>query len=88
MDPGEVASPACRVGRPNVDGSIRGDQGNALPPNQTGRQYSYYGRGLHRQVTYSRADKDEKGKYPHITEEECLARATCQDTALQSDFFF
>ncbi len=30
MDPGEVASPACRVGRPNVDGSIGGDQGNAI----------------------------------------------------------
>ncbi len=88
MDPGEVASPAHRVGRPNVDGSIRGDQGNALPPNRTGRQYSYYDRGLHRQVTYSRAEKNEKGKYPHITEEERLEYATHQDTALQSDSYW
>ncbi len=29
MDPSQVASPACRVGRPNVDGFIGGDQGNA-----------------------------------------------------------
>ncbi len=38
MDPSEVASPARRVGRPNVDGSIGGDQGNSLPPNPTSRQ--------------------------------------------------
>ena len=88
MDPGEVASPACRMGRPNVDGSIGGHQGNALPSNSTGRQYSYSGRRLHRQVTYPYADKDEKSKYPHITEEERLARATRQDTALQSDGYW
>ncbi len=45
MDPGEVASPAVR--RPNVDGSIGRDQGNALPSNRAGRQYSYYDRELH-----------------------------------------
>ncbi len=88
MDPGEVASPACRVGRPNVDGSIGGDQGNALPPNRTSRQYSYYGRELHRRVTYSRAKKDEKGKYPHITDEECLEHTVHKDTALQGDDYW
>ncbi len=85
MDPREVASPARRVGQPNVDGSIGGDQGNPLPPNRTSRQYSYYGRELRRQITYPWADKDEKGKYPHITEEECLERTKRQDTDLQSD---
>ncbi len=46
MDPGEVASPACRVGRPNVDGSIGGDQGNTLPPNCSSWQYYHEGREL------------------------------------------
>ncbi len=48
MDPGEVAFPARRVGRPNVDGSIWGDQGNALPPNRKGWLYSHYDRDLYR----------------------------------------
>ncbi len=85
MDPSEMASPACRVGRPNVDGSLGGDQGNALPPNRPTRQYSYYDRELHRRVTYDQAEKNEKGKYPHITEEKRITRAAHQDTALQSD---
>ena len=88
MDPREVASPARRVGRPNVDGSIGGDQGNPLPPNRTSRQYSYYGRELRRQITYPWADKDKKGKYPHITEEERLEHAESQDTDLQSDDYW
>ncbi len=46
MDPGEVPSPVRSVGQPNVDGSIGGNQGNALPPNCPTRQYSYYGREL------------------------------------------
>ncbi len=85
MDPSEVASPACRVGQPNVDGSIGGDQRNALPPNRPTRQYSYYGRELHRRVTYDGAEKNEKGKYPHITDEERVAHAAHQDTALRGD---
>ncbi len=85
MDPSEVASPAPRVGRPNVDGSIGGDQGNALPPNRPTQQYSYYGRELRRRVTYDQAEKNEKGKYPHITEEERIARAAHQDMALRGD---
>ncbi len=88
MDPGEVASPARMVGPPNVDGSIGGDQGNPLPPNRTSRPSSHAGRELHRRVTYSRSDKNEKGKYPHITEEECLERAAHQDTALQGDGYW
>ncbi len=81
MDPREVTSPARRVGRPNVDGSIGGDQGTPLPPNRPSRQYYHHGRELRRRVTYSCAEKDEKGKYPHITEQERLARAEHQDTA-------
>ncbi len=52
MDPSEVASPACRVGQLNVDGSIGGDQRHALPPNRSTWQYSYYDRELCRRVTY------------------------------------
>ncbi len=81
MDPCEVAPPARRVGRPNVDGSIGGDQGSPLPPNRSSRQYYHNGRELRRQVTYSHAEKNEKGKYPHITEEECLVCVERQDTA-------
>ncbi len=32
MDPNDVAPPACRIGLPNVDGSIGGDNRLALPP--------------------------------------------------------
>ena len=32
MDPRQVASPVCRMGSPNVDGSIGGDKGYPLPP--------------------------------------------------------
>ena len=85
MDPSDVAPPARRVGLPNADGSIGGDQRLALPPARPSRQYSYYGRELRRRVTYGREEKNDKGKYPHITEEECVTRAAQQDTALQSD---
>ncbi len=85
MDPNEVAPPARRVGQPNVDGSIKGDQRHALTPNRPTWQHFYHDRELHRRVTYARAEKDEKGRYPHITEEERVACATHQDTALQSD---
>ncbi len=46
MDPFEVASPARRVGRRNVDGSIGGDRVSPLPPNRSGRQYYHNGREL------------------------------------------
>ncbi len=46
MDPREVALPARRVGRPNVDGSIGGDRVNPLPPKRSGRQYYHNGREL------------------------------------------
>ncbi len=36
MDPCRVASPACRVGRPNTDGSIGGDKHCPLPPKRPG----------------------------------------------------
>ncbi len=85
MDPTEVAPPACRVGQPNVDGSIGGDQRHPLTPNRSTWQHFYYDRELCRRVTYDRAEKDEKGRYPHIMEEERVARAAHQDTALQSD---
>ncbi len=88
MDPCEVASPARRVGHPNVDGSIRGDQGNPLPPNRPSQQYYHNGRELRRQVTYSCAEKNEKGKYPHITKQERLARAEHQDTACKGDAYW
>ncbi len=39
IDPREVASPAHRVGRPNVDRSIGKDKGNPLPLKRPGRQY-------------------------------------------------
>ncbi len=32
MDSIEVASPVCRVGRPNLDGSIGGYKADPLPP--------------------------------------------------------
>ncbi len=85
MDPNDVAPPACRAGLPNVDGSIGGDHRYALPPPRPSRQNIYYGRELRRRVTYDRAAKSDKGKYPHITEEERIACAEQQDTALQSD---
>ena len=46
MDPREVTLPAHRVGRPNVDGSIGGDQVHPLPPKRSGRQYYHNGREL------------------------------------------
>ncbi len=88
MDPREVASPARRVGRLNVDGSIGGDKGHSLPPRRPGRLYSHYIRELDRQVTYSRAEKDEKVRSPYITEQECLERTKHQDTACKGDAYW
>ena len=85
MDPNDVAPPARRIGLLNVDGSIGGDQRYALPPARPTRQNFYYDRELRWRVTYDRAAKSDKGKYPHITEGERIARAAQQDTALQSD---
>ncbi len=85
MDPNKVALPARRVGQPNVDSFIGGDQRHALPPNHPTRQHSYYGRELRRRVTYDRAEKDANGRYLHITEEEWVTCAARQDTTLQSD---
>ncbi len=70
MDPNDVAPPARRVGLPNVDGSIGGDNRYALPPPRPARQNFYYDRELPRRVTYDRAANNAKGQYPHITEEE------------------
>ncbi len=47
MDPRDVASPACRVGRPNVNSSIGGDKRHSLHPERSGRQYYHNGRKLH-----------------------------------------
>ncbi len=88
IDPNEVSPPARRVGQPNVDGSIGGDQRHALTPNRPTRQYSYYDRELCRRVTYDHAEKDEKGRYPHITEEERVVRTAHQDTTVQSDGYW
>ncbi len=88
MDSRDVAPPACRVGHPNVNGSIGGDKEKPLPPQRSGRQYYYNGRELRRQITYSRAAKDEKGKYPQITEQEHLASAERQDTDCKSDAYW
>ncbi len=88
LDPSEVAPPARRVGLPNVDGSIGGDTRYALPPPRESRSNFYYNRELHRQVTYDRGTKSDKGHYPHITEEERVARAQRQNTALQRDAFW
>ncbi len=85
MDPNDMAPPAHRIGLLNVDGSIGGDQRYDLPPPRPTRQSFYYDRELRRRVTYDRTAKSDKGKYPHITEEERIARAAQQDTALQSD---
>ncbi len=85
MDPNDVAPPARRVGLPNVDGSIGGDQRYTLPPPRPTLQNSSYGRELRRRVTYDHAAKSDKGHYPHITEEECATCAARQNTALQSD---
>ncbi len=74
MDPSDVAPPACRVGLPNVDGSIGGDTRYALHPSRPSRHNLYYGRELRRRVIYDRAAKNDKGHYPHITEEECATR--------------
>ncbi len=88
MDLNEVAPPERRVGQLNVDGSIGGDQRHALTPNRPTWQHFYYDRELHRRVTYDRAEKDEKGRYPHIMEEERVARAAHQDITLQSDDYW
>ncbi len=88
MDPNDVAPPARRVGLPNVDGSIGGDHRHALPPPRQTRQNFYYGRELRRRMTYDRAAKGAKGKYPHITEEERITRAEQLDTALRSDDYW
>ncbi len=60
MDLNEVASPACRVGQPNVDGSIGGDQRHALTPNRPTQQHFHYDRELCRGMTYDRAEKMRK----------------------------
>ncbi len=44
MDPNDVAPPACRVGLPNADAYIGGDQRLALPPARPSWPYSCYGR--------------------------------------------
>ena len=88
MDPNDVAPPACRIGLPNVDGSIGGDNMLALPPPRQSRHNLYYGRELCQRVTYDRAAKSDKGKYPHITEEERVKHAAHQDTTLQGDGYW
>ncbi len=88
MDRREVASPAHRVGRPNVDGSIGGDKRSTLPPKCPGWQYYHNNRELSRHVTYPRTEKDEKGRCPHITEQESLERAQCQDMACKCDAYW
>ena len=88
MDPREVASPAHRVGWPNVDGSIGGDKGSPLPTKRPGRQYFHNNQELSQRVTYPCAEKDENGRYPHITEQECLAHAQHQDTACRGDAYW
>ncbi len=85
MDPNDVVPPVHRIGLPNVDGSIGGDQRHTLPPTRPTRRHFYYDREFCQRVTYDRTEKNDKGKYPHITEEERVARAAQQDTALQSD---
>ncbi len=60
MDSNDVAPPAHRVGLPNVDGSIGGDNGYALPPPWPAQQNFYYDRELRRRVTYDRAAKYAK----------------------------
>ncbi len=88
LDPSEVAPSARRMGLPNVDGSIGGDTRYALPPPRESRSNFYHDRELHRRVTYDRATKNDKGHYPHITEEERVAHAERQNTALQRDVYW
>ncbi len=88
MDPREVASPARRVGRPNVDRFIGGDKGSPLPPKCPGQQYYHNNRELSRWVTYPCTEKDEKGRCPHITEQERFARVQRQDTACKGDAYW
>ncbi len=71
-----------------MDGYVTGDRVNPLPPKSSGQQYYHNGRELRRQVTYPHSEKDEKGRYPHITEQECLARTEHQDTACKSDAYW
>ncbi len=80
MDPREMASPACRVGRPNVDGSIGGEKGHPLPSKRPGRQYLHKNRQLNRQVTYPR-------RCPPITEQEHLDRAQHQETVCKGEAY-
>ncbi len=88
MDPNDVASPARRVGLPNVDGSIGGDAKYALPPPRQSRRNFYYGRELRRRVIYDRPAKNDKGHYPRITEEERVECTKQQNAALQSDEYW
>ncbi len=44
MDPNDVDPPVCRLGLPNVDGSIGGDAKYALPPPRQSRSNFYYSR--------------------------------------------
>ncbi len=88
MDPREAAPPACRVGRPNTDGSIGRDKGHPLPPKRPGRQYYNEERELIQRVTYPRAERDETGRCSPITEQEHLDRAQCQDTACRGDAYW
>ncbi len=52
MDPIKVASSVCRVGKPNLDGSIGGHKGYPLLPRREGRDYSHYQWELARRVIY------------------------------------
>ncbi len=80
--------PARRVGQPNVDGSTGGAKGSYLPPKCSGRQYYHKNRELSRRSTYTHSEKDEKGRCPHITEQEHLARAERQDMACKGDAYW
>ncbi len=88
MDPNDVAPPVCRMGLPNVVGSIGGDAKYTLPPPRQSRSNFYYGRELRRRVIYDRPPKNDKGHYPRISEEECVKRARRQNPALQSDAYW
>ncbi len=68
MHPTEVAPADCRVGRPNLNGSISGYKAHVLPPHQEDRTYSHYDRGLVRRVTYPHTRKNEAGStHPSLT---------------------
>ncbi len=88
MDPREVASPARSVGRPNIDGSIGGDKGHSLPPKRPGQRYFHNNRELSRRVTYPHAERDEKGRRPHITEQGRLDHAQRQEITCRGDAYW